>query len=136
MIPLPSRTQGICQTAIKKVCRRLGIKKWPYKEMRVPSQVPSPSRKVTTQSALHDHHRPLFHHHHRSCLFLVRGPADGDGSGLHLSEGVERFPGPGQQAPDFMLCRARDAHALCRIAACRGTSLIRNTHPHRTTIGP
>jgi len=29
--------QGICQTAIKKVCRRLGIKKWPYKEMRQPS---------------------------------------------------------------------------------------------------
>mmetsp|Transcript_18965 Transcript_18965/g.38532 ORF Transcript_18965/g.38532 Transcript_18965/m.38532 type:complete len:214 (+) Transcript_18965:239-880(+) len=28
---------GICQTAIKKVCRRLGIKKWPYKEMRQPS---------------------------------------------------------------------------------------------------
>mmetsp|Transcript_20846 Transcript_20846/g.51233 ORF Transcript_20846/g.51233 Transcript_20846/m.51233 type:complete len:218 (+) Transcript_20846:660-1313(+) len=27
---------GICQTAIKKVCRRLGIKKWPYKEMRLP----------------------------------------------------------------------------------------------------
>jgi len=27
---------GICQTAIKKVCRRLGIKKWPYKEMRQP----------------------------------------------------------------------------------------------------
>ncbi len=29
--------QGICQTAIKKVCRRLGIKKWPYKEMRAPA---------------------------------------------------------------------------------------------------
>ncbi len=29
--------QGICQTAIKKVCRRLGIKKWPYKEMRQPA---------------------------------------------------------------------------------------------------
>jgi len=29
--------QGICQTAIKKVCRRLGIMKWPYKEMRMPS---------------------------------------------------------------------------------------------------
>lgn len=28
---------GICQTAIKKVCRRLGIKKWPYKEMRLPN---------------------------------------------------------------------------------------------------
>jgi len=28
---------GICQTAIKKVCRRLGIMKWPYKEMRIPS---------------------------------------------------------------------------------------------------
>mmetsp|Transcript_12473 Transcript_12473/g.18126 ORF Transcript_12473/g.18126 Transcript_12473/m.18126 type:complete len:277 (-) Transcript_12473:302-1132(-) len=28
---------GICQTAIKKVCRRLGIMKWPYKEMRMPS---------------------------------------------------------------------------------------------------
>jgi len=28
---------GICQTAIKKVCRRLGIKKWPYKEMRLPA---------------------------------------------------------------------------------------------------
>lgn len=28
---------GICQTAIKKVCRRLGIKKWPYKEMRQPT---------------------------------------------------------------------------------------------------
>jgi len=28
---------GICQTAIKKVCRRLGIMKWPYKEMRTPS---------------------------------------------------------------------------------------------------
>jgi hypothetical protein len=28
--------KGICQTAIKKVCRRLGIKKWPYKEMRAP----------------------------------------------------------------------------------------------------
>lgn len=28
---------GICQTAIKKVCRRLGIKKWPYKEMRAPT---------------------------------------------------------------------------------------------------
>uniref|UniRef100_A0A7S0LX11 RWP-RK domain-containing protein n=1 Tax=Cryptomonas curvata TaxID=233186 RepID=A0A7S0LX11_9CRYP len=27
---------GICQTAIKKVCRRLGIKKWPYKDTRVP----------------------------------------------------------------------------------------------------
>ena len=27
---------GICQTAIKKVCRKLGIKKWPYKEMRLP----------------------------------------------------------------------------------------------------
>ena len=40
--PLPPRTQGICQTAIKKVCRRLGIKKWPYKETRVPSQVPPP----------------------------------------------------------------------------------------------
>mmetsp|Transcript_74966 Transcript_74966/g.201152 ORF Transcript_74966/g.201152 Transcript_74966/m.201152 type:complete len:250 (+) Transcript_74966:119-868(+) len=26
---------GICQTAIKKVCRRLGIKKWPYKDTRV-----------------------------------------------------------------------------------------------------
>jgi len=31
-----SLEQGICQTAIKKVCRRLGIKKWPYKEMRAP----------------------------------------------------------------------------------------------------
>ena len=30
--------QGICQTAIKKVCRRLGIMKWPYKEMRTPSE--------------------------------------------------------------------------------------------------
>lgn len=30
-------SQGICQTAIKKVCRRLGINKWPYKEMRLPS---------------------------------------------------------------------------------------------------
>lgn len=29
---------GICQTAIKKVCRRLGIMKWPYKEMRMPSE--------------------------------------------------------------------------------------------------
>ena len=30
--------QGICQTAIKKVCRRLGIMKWPYKEMRTPPE--------------------------------------------------------------------------------------------------
>lgn len=30
-------SQGICQTAIKKVCRKLGIKKWPYKEMRAPT---------------------------------------------------------------------------------------------------
>lgn len=30
--------QGICQTAIKKVCRRLGIMKWPYKEMRSPTE--------------------------------------------------------------------------------------------------
>ena len=34
------RQQGICQTAIKKVCRKLGIMKWPYKEMRVPSDRP------------------------------------------------------------------------------------------------
>jgi len=33
--------QGICQTAIKKVCRRLGIMKWPYKEMRMPSDRPA-----------------------------------------------------------------------------------------------
>jgi len=34
---LAAKKLGICQTAIKKVCRRLGIKKWPYKEMRLPS---------------------------------------------------------------------------------------------------
>ena len=28
--------QGICPTAIKKVCRKLGIKKWPYKDTRTP----------------------------------------------------------------------------------------------------
>jgi len=33
-----ARRLGICQTAIKKVCRRLGVKKWPFKEMRAPSQ--------------------------------------------------------------------------------------------------
>lgn len=24
--------QGICATALKKVCRKLGIEKWPYKD--------------------------------------------------------------------------------------------------------
>uniref|UniRef100_A0A6U4N0Q2 RWP-RK domain-containing protein n=1 Tax=Hemiselmis andersenii TaxID=464988 RepID=A0A6U4N0Q2_HEMAN len=33
---LAAKKLGICQTAIKKVCRRLGIKKWPYKDMRLP----------------------------------------------------------------------------------------------------
>eukprot|EP00960_Hanusia_phi_P071432 767554-Hanusia_phi.AAC.3 len=31
---LAAKRLGICQTAIKKVCRKLGIKKWPYKEKR------------------------------------------------------------------------------------------------------
>ncbi|KAJ1467669.1 hypothetical protein T484DRAFT_2335199 [Baffinella frigidus] len=33
---LAAKRLGLCQTAIKKACRKLGINKWPYKEMRSP----------------------------------------------------------------------------------------------------
>lgn len=63
---LSSFEQGICQTAIKKVCRRLGIKKWPYKDTRIPSRKgesschsgPSSPDNVATTSASEYSHRP------------------------------------------------------------------------------
>ncbi|EKX49985.1 hypothetical protein GUITHDRAFT_151353 [Guillardia theta CCMP2712] len=44
---------GICQTAIKKVCRKLGIMKWPYKEMRTPMPVMSTSTFEAAESSDH-----------------------------------------------------------------------------------
>mmetsp|Transcript_13756 Transcript_13756/g.27196 ORF Transcript_13756/g.27196 Transcript_13756/m.27196 type:complete len:219 (-) Transcript_13756:226-882(-) len=43
---LAAKKLGICQTAIKKVCRRLGIKKWPYKEMRLPNNSEGPEEEA------------------------------------------------------------------------------------------
>jgi len=49
--------QGICATALKKVCRKLGIEKWPYKDnkpavtmpaMKKPCLVISAPRKINT----------------------------------------------------------------------------------------
>eukprot|EP00960_Hanusia_phi_P070497 767321-Hanusia_phi.AAC.4 len=44
---------GICQTAIKKVCRKLGIMKWPYKEMRTPMPVMTSSSFETADNSDH-----------------------------------------------------------------------------------
>mmetsp|Transcript_34694 Transcript_34694/g.68032 ORF Transcript_34694/g.68032 Transcript_34694/m.68032 type:complete len:362 (+) Transcript_34694:268-1353(+) len=37
------RALGICATAMKKVCRKLGVMKWPYKENHMPGKKCSPS---------------------------------------------------------------------------------------------
>mmetsp|Transcript_53930 Transcript_53930/g.131865 ORF Transcript_53930/g.131865 Transcript_53930/m.131865 type:complete len:289 (+) Transcript_53930:398-1264(+) len=51
-----SRELGICATAIKKVCRKMGIKKWPYREKKGNlNRMKSASRKRLIKAKSDDH---------------------------------------------------------------------------------
>ena len=80
-----SEALGICPTAIKKACRRLGIDKWPFKgPAGRSSKPPTPPSSSTTSggcvasvevSGCED--LPLSSHGASSCLFETAGPSDG-----------------------------------------------------------
>jgi len=45
------RSLGICATAMKKVCRKLGVMKWPYKENHMPGKKCSSHKHVSSPTA-------------------------------------------------------------------------------------
>jgi hypothetical protein len=54
--------QGICATALKKVCRKLGIEKWPYKDNKPAVTMPAIKKSSLVSGAARWMNAPAKYH--------------------------------------------------------------------------